>query len=127
MQPDTTQARYELLTRHALAVAGVLASEIYLFDPVDRRPRRIAATHAPRSGEQRALEDFVTETRKLIESRLAGHAESSAQANYRLESVLALGEAAGLATDSLQATLKTAVTTLRTLLNADLAAIIVLD
>src|SRR3954469_12932992 len=46
MQPDTTQARYELLTRHALAVAGVVASEIYFLDPPHRRPRLVAASYA---------------------------------------------------------------------------------
>src|SRR5205823_13036691 len=34
-----------------------LASEIYLFDPVDRRPRRIAASHAPPSPDQTHFED----------------------------------------------------------------------
>jgi len=47
MQPEFTQARYELITRHALALAGVLAAEIHLRDSESGPLRRVASSVAP--------------------------------------------------------------------------------
>src|SRR5438552_7207878 len=47
MQSEISQPRYELITRHALALAGVSRAEIYLFDSRGGQLRRVAASFAP--------------------------------------------------------------------------------
>ena len=47
MEADFRRARYELITRHALALAGVQAAEIYLLDRADGPLRLGARTVAP--------------------------------------------------------------------------------
>src|SRR5438309_3188017 len=47
MLPHFSQARYDLITRHALALAGVLAAEIHVRESESAPLRRVASSFAP--------------------------------------------------------------------------------